>query len=151
LLVFEDFERAGKYFATAYSFAEAKDVYDSYQIDNHYARFLLMRAMRSGDVGGCMAAFRDARKLLSEEIQNERLHYPFRVAKLIGEFYDTFASALPPADKGEIGRAAKFISERIGKLPLERQRHRSVTECADAMEHVLGLVDPALLEKAPKK
>ncbi|MFN7996910.1 MAG: SIR2 family protein [Bryobacteraceae bacterium] len=137
--VFEEFDRAEKYFDTAYALAEAKEYFNAFQIDNHYARFLLMRAIRSKDVANCMKNFRDARKLIFEQIQTERLHYPFRVARNISEFYDTFASSLTPAERQEIGRAAKHIIGRIDELPKDRQDQRYVAECRKAMVHVLDL------------
>jgi hypothetical protein len=136
--VFEEFDRAEKYFDTAYSLAEKRE-FNTFQIDNHYARFLLMRAIRSKDPTNCMKSFRDARKLIFEQIQTERLHYPFRVATSIAEFYDTFAASLSPAERQEIGRAAKHISARIDELPKERQDQRYVEECRKAMMHVMDL------------
>lgn len=138
--VFEEFDRAGKYFDTAYAFAEARD-FNTFQIDNHYARFLLMRSIRSKDQGNCMKSFRDARKLIFEQIQTERRHYPFRVATNIGEFYDTFASVLSSADRQEIARAAKHILGRIENLPKDRQDQRYVSDCRKAMLHVLELAE----------
>ena len=136
--VFEEFERADKYFSTAYSLAEAHD-FNAYQIDNHYARFLLMRSIRSKDRDNCMKSFRDARKLIFEQIQTERLHYPFRVATNIAEFYDTFASSLSGAEREEVARAAQYILTKIATLPKELQEQRYVSECRKAMTHVLRL------------
>jgi hypothetical protein len=141
--VFEEFDRAEKYFSTAYSLAEALDYFNSFQIDNHYARFLLMRSIRSKDQGNCMKSFREARKLIFEQIQTERLHYPFRVATNIAEFYDTFAASLSATEKQEIARAAKHIITRIDELPRERQNQRYVSECRKAMQHVLELAQAA--------
>jgi hypothetical protein len=136
--VFEEFDRAEKYFNTAYAFAEASD-FNTFQIDNHYARFLLMRAIRSRDPGNCMKSFREARKFIFEQIETERRHYPFRVAKIIADFYDTFAGLLSDADKSEIGAAAKYVLDRIEVLPKGTQEQRYVIDCRDAMQHVLAL------------
>jgi SIR2-like domain len=136
--VFEEFDRAEKYFNTAYAFAEARD-FNTFQIDNHYARFLLMRAIRSKDSGNCMKSFREARKFIFEQIETERRHYPFRVASIIAEFYDTLAGLLSEADKKEIAAAAKHVLNRIEVLPNERQQQRYVIDCREAMQHVLGL------------
>lgn len=139
--VFEEFDRAEKYFNTAYSFAAASD-FNTFQIDNHYARFLLMRAIRSRDPANCMKSFREARNFIFEQIETERRHYPFRVAKIIAEFYDTFAGLLSEADKKEIATAAKHVLNRIEVLPHERQAQRYVIDCREAMQHVLK-VSPA--------
>lgn len=136
-LVFGDYERADKYFQTAYSFANQRESYDSYQIDNHYARFLLVRAVNDGDPSKCMATFREARKIIFAQIGNERLHYPYRVAHQLGEFYDAFAPSLDENQKAEIKRAAKFIADRIEKLPLGRQHHRNVAQCWNTMRRII--------------
>ncbi len=137
--LFEEFDRAEKYFATAYALAEARDNFDSFQIDNHYARFLLMRAIATKDESNCMKSFRGARKLIFEQVQTERRHYPFRVATNLAEFFDTFVAVLSAAHKQEIARAAKHILGRIEALPKERQDQRYVTDCRKAMLHVLEL------------
>jgi hypothetical protein len=138
--LFEDFDRAKTYFSTAYSLAEARG-FNAFQIDNHYARFLLMRSIRSKDQGHCMNSFRDARKLIFEQIQTERRHYPFRVATHIAEFYDTFATVLSASDRQEIARAAKHIADRIDTLPKWLQGQRYIVECRSGMLHVLALVE----------
>ncbi len=141
-LVGEDLERAEKYFDTAYSLAEARD-YDAYQIDNHYARFLLVRAIRSGDPAQAMAAFRKARKIIFEQIQKERLHYPYRVAAALRELYEVLSPSWSQDDKAEIARAARYIADRIERLPPQRQEQRYVMECWETMQRILEGVGPA--------
>jgi hypothetical protein len=136
-LVIDEFERAEKYFQTAYSFSEGRDHWDSFQIDNHFARFLLTRAIAQGDVSTSMGAFRNARKLIHGQIERERLHYPYRVASLYFDFYERFAPELKPQNREEIRRAAKHICERIQKLPPERQEQRYVRECWDKLQKVV--------------
>lgn len=136
-VVVEEFERSEKYFESAYAFAKERDNFDTYQIDNHYARFLLTRAARSGDVVSGMPAFRKARTIIFQQIANERLHYPYRVATTVAEFYDSLASTLDKAQKEEIARAAKFILERIEQLPPDRQEQRHVADCWVAMGRIL--------------
>jgi hypothetical protein len=60
-LVSGDYDRAKSYFDNAYSFAGEMYEYDSFQIDNHYARFLIERAVARHDSKSAMSAFREAR------------------------------------------------------------------------------------------
>jgi len=136
-LFFEDFDRADKYFDAAYSFAKKMQSYDSYQIDNHYARYLLMRAIHSGDASKCMADFRNARTIILTQMQKERLYYPFRVATALLQFYQAFAPSLNDDQKNEIVRLAKTISDRIAKLPELQQRNRYVASCWKSMQVIL--------------
>ncbi len=139
-LVLEELDRAEKYFETAYSLAEDRD-YEPYQIDNHYARFLLVKAVRSGDPTTCMAAFRKARRIVIEQVRIERLHYPYRIAAAYGEFYDAFESTLSTSDKQEIARAALFIAKRIAALPEDRKKQKYVAECSDVMVYIIERVN----------
>lgn len=142
-LVIEDFDRAERYFETAYSLAETRDDYDTYMIDNHFARFLLTKAVDSDNAETCMSVFRKARQIINEQIKTtERLHYPYRVALAYSDFYDAFESRLSPEHRGEIARAAKYVADRIAQLPERTREQKYVVECADAMAYVLERAAP---------
>jgi hypothetical protein len=138
-LVFEDFERADRYFESAYSFAKRQHGYNTHKIDNHYARLLLEKACRSSSKEVGLQLFRGARKIIFEQIQTERLYYPYRVATRIGEFYDTFVGALADPEREEILNAAKYVERRIGGLPLQLQQQRYVVECLATMIRIRSL------------
>jgi hypothetical protein len=142
-LVSQSFDRAKTYFDNAYSYAENIDAYESYQIDNHYARFLLERAIVQRDSTSAVAVFRESRKLLFAQLANERRHYPFRVAANWGTFYTTFRSGLSEAEKKEIRNAAGYVVKRIEALPTDRAEHRSVRECRDQMQFILADAAPS--------
>jgi hypothetical protein len=141
-LVSQDFGRAKAYFENAYSFAGDMYAYDSYQIDNHYARFLLDRVVFQRDAAAAMETFREARILIYSRLQNERRHYPYRVAAQWRTFYGTFRDSLSAAEKSEIRNAAEYVCGRIEALPADRARHRSVIECWDAMQFILADIPP---------
>jgi tetratricopeptide (TPR) repeat protein len=132
-MVIEDYERASKYFETAYSLAEERDRYDPFMIDNHFARFLLKTAPLKTDVTEALEAFRRARGIIQHQIQRERFHYPFRVATAYVEFFDTFETKLTLEQKQEVARAALYVNERIEHLPEFRRRQRYVRQCAETM------------------
>jgi len=137
-LVAKDFERSKSYFDTAYSHAANLDQYDAFQIDNHYARFLLERAIdQDYNSGDRMAPFREARALLRPQFSQEWRHYPYRVATKYFEFLARFSADLNSAEKSEIKGAATEILERIEKLPAGRREHRSIWECEAAQRKLL--------------
>lgn len=138
-LVFEDFERSEKYFESAYSFASRLSTYDTHKIDNHYARLLLEKAARSDSKDIGMKLFRKARKIVFEQIQKERLHYPYRVANGIGEVFDTFAGVLSEAERQEIVNASQFIARRIEGLSPELQNNRYIIRCLATMKRIQSL------------
>jgi hypothetical protein len=135
-LVYEDFPRAKTYFDTAYSFAESKE-WDTFQIDNHYARYLLANAIKNGNKSTCMSAFRKASKIINKQVKRERLHYPYRVASNYALFYDRFGAELESSEKQEIRRAAEYILQLIEHLPKNIQEIRHVADCEAAMNHVI--------------
>lgn len=144
-VVVDELERAERYFDTAYSLAGRWPDYDTYMIDNHFARFLLIRAIERDDIDTCMGDFRRARKIIHSQIEQERLHYPYRVALLYRDFYEAFESRLSAGRRAEVGRAAKHVADRIAGLPEDRQRHKYVTECwatmEDLHEHALATTE----------
>lgn len=141
-LVAKDYERSEFYFSAAYSHAKNLDRYDSFQIDNHYARFLLERAIDTDcDAADRMAPFRKARGLLRPQFAEEWRHYPYRVATGYFNFITRFSANLSSAEKQEIKGAATEILERIAKLTEDRQAYRSVQECRVAQLKILRIID----------
>jgi len=141
-LVAKDYEKSGFYFSTAYSHASNVDRYDSFRIDNHYARFLLERAIDTDfNAADRMDPFREARRLLRPQFADEWRHYPYRVATGYFAFLTRFSTDLSPAEKQEIKGAATEILERIAKLPEDRLAHRSVQECRTAQLKIVRIVD----------
>ena len=144
-LTLGELDRAEKYFGTAYAFASAQDR-STHQIDNHYARFLLVRAVEHNDPDKCMASFRKARQIIDNQIKDDRMHYPYRVARSYLDFYEAFEAKLNPTRLEEIRQAAVFVSRRIDSLPEERRQHKSVLECLDAMQRITAKSGEVQLE-----
>jgi uncharacterized protein YktA (UPF0223 family) len=131
-LVIGDLMRASRYFETAYSLAEERR-WDTFQIDNHYARYLLVRAATEAPFDEAMELFRQARTLINRQIKDERLHYPFRVASTYQDFFDRFQSQFSDGELNEISQAAETVAERIEQLPSDRASNKYVRRCEQAM------------------
>ena len=130
-------KRAKTYFDTSYSLADNRD-FDTFQIDNHFARYLLIATNQSDlPVGRAIELFREARAIINRQMQNERLHYPFRVASSYQDFVDKFGSKLTADACSEIREAAEYVIERIAQLPEDRAKHPAVRRCGDSMEYVV--------------
>ena len=144
-LVMDDLVRSEKYFATAYSLAYARDGYDTYMIDNHYARYLLVAAKQSSDVDSAVKMFQEAQELLEPQLARERRHYSYRVASLYRDFFDAWQGTLSPDQKARVGRAARYVADRIANLPERRSQQKYVAECTDAMKYLIQRTAPAAL------
>jgi hypothetical protein len=138
-LVTGDLIRASKYFDTSYSLAERMD-WDTFQIDNHYARYLLVRASEDAPFEEAVELFRQARTLINRQIKVERLHYPFRVASSYQGFYDRFQSRFTEEELKEIAQAARTVVERISQLTSDRAENRYVRRCSEAMDYIVRSV-----------
>lgn len=87
----QDFPLAETFFKNAYSYAAKKDSFDTYQIDNHYARFLLENEIDSGNDKTCMDVFLKAHRILMDtKHDKDTKYYPFRVARNYKPFYNCF-------------------------------------------------------------
>lgn len=138
-LVFEEFDRAKRYFKTAYSLAKKMD-FNTFQIDNHFARFNLLYAINKNKKSECMKYFRKARIIINRQAKDERLHYSYRVATTYADFYDKFEPIFTLEDKKEIGRAANYLLLRIENLPSNRKKKIYIYQCKEAMEHIVQCV-----------
>lgn len=97
-----NYPEADTYFHTAYALANKKGQYDTYKIDNHYAKYLLRNAIHQNDPGTCMIAFNKAHELLIDDNQRgDKYYYPFTVAKLYTPFYKCFFKGLKESEQIE--------------------------------------------------
>jgi hypothetical protein len=138
-LVYGELKRSKLYFDTSYSLAAKKiKKYDTFMIDNHYARFLLVEAVKEFEHEEAMNNFREARTIIRLQIRFERRHYTYRVAASLKEFMDRFENSLSASELEEVVSIAKEVSERIAKLPEGRQNHYNVVDCDKAMRYIVG-------------
>jgi hypothetical protein len=136
-LAINDLSRSKMYFATAYSLAERVASFDTYQIDNHFARFLLLQAIQELGPEEAMKSFSKARTIVNRQIMDKRRHYPYRVAAHYQKFLDRFGSELSVSQLTEIGEAAREVRSRIDELIPRRRKHKFVVGCERAMEDIM--------------
>jgi hypothetical protein len=84
-----------------------------------------------------MEAFRSAQKLIFEQMRHERLHYPYRTAALIGDWFDAFGDQITYDELQEVKRGANFIVARIAELPETSQQQRYIAECYKRMRLII--------------
>ena len=108
-----DYERARTYFDTAYSYAKRAH-YDTYQIDNHYARFILENEIKFGSQATCMSAFNQAHSILTDNrhVRDVR-YYPYRVARNYYPFYQRFFTGMIDAEKEIFLKSCADMLQRL--------------------------------------
>ncbi len=142
-LVQNEIFQSKKYFETSYSLARKRG-WDTFQIDNHYARFLMVEATQVLDYPEIMNSFREARNIINRQIQDDRRHYPYRVATNYQNFIDRFGKKLKKGEIKEVQDAALNVLDKIDTLPAYRKSHRYVSNCKTALEHVVLRCDQLL-------
>jgi hypothetical protein len=143
-----DIQRAKKYYETAYSYADATG-FDTFQIDNGFARFLLLEAQTLDSVSEAMQSFRAARQIINRQLQSEHRHYPYRVAAEYQSLLDRFGSRLSDQELYEFELAAQMVLDRAESLEYRLRFHRVVKRAVEAMGYVLHRCDE--LRSHPKE
>lgn len=113
VLASRDYPRADKYFETAYAHARKKREFETFAIDNHYARYILENELESGTPETCMEAFLKAHSILIDPIHKTKVRfYPYRVAQNYYPFYEKFYKTMSPTDKKKFIKCCDDINER---------------------------------------
>lgn len=140
-LVIEDLPRAKTYFDTAYSLA-AGTGFDTFQIDNHFSRFLMVQAVKELDFRSAMANYRQALTIIERQAMYERRHYPYRVAIYFQDFLNRFGLEMDDVEIEEFARGAERILGRIAvRSNYQGDEHRHVLNCKKAMNYVISVCE----------
>lgn len=141
------FDRAERYFKTAYALAKQRGrTFSAYQIDNHYARFLLEKQLYYRNNKDSLAVFIEAHRLLNKNSEVERSqknsrYYKFRVARAYKDYYDAFASRYDQPDKDIFLKRCKelYFGLLNYKNGLEEEEIRKdVKECENGLKYIFA-------------
>lgn len=139
-MAFGKIKRAERYFADAYEYAKKRQSYNTYQIDNHYARLLLEKALLTPTVNDAIEMVDKARKLLFPQLATEVRYHPYRVAIGFSKCYERLRSELSPEQTKyfkkileEIKRRAEIVSKTL--------KNRYVEECLEKTGEALSSME----------
>lgn len=139
------FDRAGRYFKTAYSFAKQKGhFFSAYQIDNHYARYLLANQLYYRKKDGSLDVFIEAHRLLNKNSEIDRVkknsrYYKYRVARAYKDYYDVFASKYNEDDKNIFLKRCQemyYSLLQYKKGINSDELRKDVKECESALKYI---------------
>ena len=137
-----DYDISRRYFETAYSLAKNKADFDTFQIDNHYARQILENEVYNGTDATCMEQFIKAHDIIVRNSSlNKNKHYPFRVASNYGKFYDRFFNGLKDQDQTIFINSCKDILQKINEYKSTVDKYRwntSVHFCEQEIQRILS-------------
>lgn len=137
-----DFPLAEMFFNNAYSYAAKRDNFDTYQIDNHYARFLLENETNSGNDNTCMDVFLKAHRILIDtKHDKDTKYYPFRVAKNYKPFYNRFYKNMSHKNKDVFVHSCEemlaMIERYYNVAPVYANR-KDVREAKSQLEQIVA-------------
>jgi len=125
-----EFKSAETLFRTAYSHANSIDGYNPFQIDNHFARYLLVSRTNDRTYEDFFRAFTEAHRLLMKQARTEpHAYYPFKVARFYKEYVAQNSDRLVPEQLGAIAAAVNQMIAQIDKGSRHIMRYRLVQEC----------------------
>lgn len=139
-----EYTRAEVYFETAYSFANRKGkMFSTFQIDNHYARFLLERQIYKRNPKDAYNIFAKAHALLVKSRNNmiDDRYYQFRVARCYKEYFDIFYSDFSDKDKEAFISACDIIAKNLNKYIKDNGSiglRNDVKECRENINYILA-------------
>ena len=138
----KEFNRAEIYFKTAYALAKNRRAFSTFQIDNHYARFLLEKVIYARDYEHAYASFIEAHKLITAKntINLNDKYYQFRVARSYKGIFDIFYSDFTDEQKKAFVDSCKEIQINLNKYKKENQQYnrRDVNECEQNLYFILN-------------
>uniref|UniRef100_UPI003CF3EDAE hypothetical protein n=1 Tax=Brevundimonas sp. TWP2-3-2 TaxID=2804648 RepID=UPI003CF3EDAE len=124
-------------FDTAFGRARNSD-FDTFQVDNHYARFLLESRMSAPkDFPDAFFAFLEAHKRIRNQILRDRsATHPYRVAELYPDFLKMRHSEMDPGQRAVVRKMTSEMIELLAKAKI-RNRHQKIRETKAALEEFL--------------
>jgi hypothetical protein len=126
-LAFYKLERAERYFKDAYSLASPG--YDTYQIDNHYARLLLEKALIAPSINDTVLLVEEAKKIVLQQMSAEIRYYPYRVALGLFRCYERFQGTWTPEQTVYFMRIFAEVKRRCESIGGDLRNNRYVVEC----------------------
>ncbi len=144
-----EYERAEMYFKTAYSFASKKSYgFSTFQIDNHFARFLLERQIYHRNPIDAFRNFSKAHNLLisaHRDIEQNDRYYQFKVAKCYKDFFEIFYQQFNEEEKKIFVSKCKEINSNLAIYEKETYNpheglRNDVLECKSNLKYILSKI-----------
>ena len=124
----QKYDVAKLYFDNAYTFAKKMNGFDTYQIDNHFARYLLENVIYTNADDDFFKTFTQAHAILTDKHhQKDTKFYPFKVARLYLPFYQKFKAKMSKKDLQQFFLACAQMDALLTKytnaIPSFRVKH----------------------------
>lgn len=136
------FQAAEIHFRTAYSHASRRQGYDTFQIDNHYARFLLESRINDPSYLDDFKAFIDAHALLSKQAKKEKdAYYPYKVARNYSRFFEARGAKYDKDQRETVRRACIEIVELSKGISRGANKYYIIDECRVELSKLINVLE----------
>lgn len=142
-LFFEKYEYARQYFETAHGLAKKRSGYDTFMLDNHYARYILEYSIYKNDINNCMGDFKSAHSILIKQVSDgdKSRYYPYRVVGNYENFHRTFYTKLSSEDRKYFVQCCKNILSYKDRISTKLRENRDVVKTMTALYNILNSSD----------
>ena len=135
----KQFALADEHLKQAYAITSKMTGYNTFQLDNVRAAFLLAREAHERKGDRELRSFVDASTIVNRQM-NERRHayYPFRVARRYLDFWQQIAREWRPEQRGIFTGACRAVLAAAGKVDPDLAVMDDVTQCVVMMRRILA-------------
>ncbi len=140
----KQYAEAKMHFENAYAYADDRPNFDKFQLNTHYARYLLEKEIYEGkDHTSALDSFLKAHNLIYENKNKpSHLHYPLRHGKHYYDFYNKFYSKFSPSEQATFLLCCHQILGKIEEYNTSirkqnRQKHYDVEEAEQKIRLVI--------------
>lgn len=140
-----DYVVARTLFSNAYAYAKNKQDFDTYQIDNHYARYMLENSVFNIDDPNFMETIEKVQAILTEPNHLKRTkYYPFRVAQNYLPFFNKYKSRMTKKEKM---RFSAYCSRLLVMIDIYKKstpnysHRRDVSNAQKGLEQIVSEID----------
>lgn len=158
-LEIKDFKQVKTYLNNAYAYAEEIDGFDAYQIDSHYARYLLENELYNNKNNAKKAyeSFLEAHSLIyNNNNKPAHLHYPLRQASHYLEYYRKFYNSFDASQQAifffNCNQIMKKIEEYNNAInEMKRDKNYEVTITENNIREILKQIKATIKYEEYKK
>ena len=149
-----DYDAAEKYFAVSRGCAKSRINFNSYQIDNREAIFLLKRAISDHDFSAAKSMFLQAKSFIQAGFNNpwgtDKIRKPFRPTILFFDFWNEYEDEIIADLKmlKNLSGAINNALRKLDELPKDIASHPELVECRNKLSLLQQFVAMATKGKA---
>lgn len=134
----KQFDLAERHLTQSYAIASRLLGYDTYQIDNVKALFLLTREIHERNDDRAFRSFVDASTIINRQMRERRhAYYPFRVASNYGEFWRLLAVRWEAEQKGVFINACKAVYRFAQRVDADVASMDDLIRCKEVVRAIL--------------